>query len=104
MIRLTALTLLLLPIHAQAEMQGLQFDAEGMLIVGQSEGGRSSTRPEGSRSSTREVEISPPPSGPFVISAAERAVWVADSVTGRVRVCGTSSLNAAPKCSPWSAE
>ncbi len=42
-----------------------------------------------------------PPKGPFVISSAEKILWVADPVSGRVRFCTTVGLEKPPICSPW---
>lgn len=43
----------------------------------------------------------PSPKGPFVISSAEKILWMADPASGRVRFCTTDGLKKPPICSPW---
>lgn len=43
-----------------------------------------------------------PPKGPFVISSAEKTLWMADPISGRVLFCTTDGLKKPPVCSPWS--
>tara|TARA_R110002049_G_C8729901_1_gene525802 strand:- start:107 stop:451 length:345 start_codon:yes stop_codon:yes gene_type:complete len=42
------------------------------------------------------------PKGPFVISPAEKILWMADPISGRIRFCTTDGLKKPPVCSPWS--
>lgn len=100
MIRAFVIVSLLFTDHAFAQVPNLCFDANGMLVMPLPEGGcPHETAPIAPLSSASN------PLGPFVISAANHAVWVGDPTTGQVRICGTPpSLNVAPTCSPWSEE
>jgi len=50
---------------------------------------------------TEPQKLVAPPKGPFVVSSAEKTLWMVDPISGRIRFCTTNGLKKPPVCSPW---